>query len=290
MPVLEVAKEKATALAPAPWVRLGAEVEFEVAAPPNSGAMAKWGIVPEYYQWQVEYNDFLEMVEASPASLYKVLTRLAVRILEIAKELAPIVYISENYHYLAETHSLITNGLHFHISFVNDEEHEKALDRFFSRASFFQKLALAQKLYLNADPRVLYSHHLTGALRPSNYNFKKKFRFRPVYFNDKYATFEIRIFSLFDLLFKRRSLSSRLASFIRSLLYKEEEFLLPSAVEEILKTPTDYKEPSDFMSLAQFLDESYEIVDSGNGLYLSYPLVQVRGDRVVKRKAFRALF
>jgi len=273
-------------------LRIGAEIEYETARSLSDSAIDSLRLVREYYHYQVEYNAILLDTHLHPKALYKILTKIAQIAILKAKEISQFtpVYLTEKYHYIADTKSIITNSLHIHISIADDEIHQETKEKFFANSYSYkiQLITLNEKLRLNSDPRVVFSHHVAGALRPSEYQFKKKQKFRPVFYAEKTDTFEIRVFSLYDLFFFRDALANTLYRIILAILNPPRAVKAPLA-RQILREPTDYSQQTkeSIYRLTKIISSRYSIHEDDDMFVIRYPAIFY--NRGVARKVVKAL-
>jgi len=278
-------------------IKIGFEHEFGVFPYPiPNEVLKKLDLIREYYAYQVEFNKLLYNTDINNLDkvLYHALKEILKKGIQINKEFAHFVednkvFFSEFPYYLKDNGSLIFNGLHIHISFPEFDMYELG-DKFKTSYTYQKniiKWVVWQKLSFNPDFRFIFSHHIWGNIRYSNYEFKKKKKFKPIVFTNK-NTFEIRMFSFFDLMYYR----DKISQIIQKLAYYLTKFKTPRLkrdVHEYLKdlfdNTVDYFNLSDIYKLLRYSNTQYKINDEGLTVYLPQ-IVYVHGKFKRYTKAF----
>ena len=161
--------------------------------------LEKFSLEREYYCGMVEMKFFNQRKQ----KLNQIFKNIDIGIenkLYSIKKFYPNIVIPYKSLYFLKYNGIISNGVHVHIELPN-----KYIDSPFKRV--YSKLLSAyvfkEKMKVSPSLRFLYSHHLWGRWIPSNYSFKMKNKFSPVYFSPskvgKPLTVEIRAFDVEDL-------------------------------------------------------------------------------------------
>ena len=210
------------------WI--GIEHEFNIRGMVYRQKIEEYGLVPEFYSYQWEYNAFLMSTQDYP--LHQILKLATDVIIEIGKAISSYTCISEEVTPIENTQSIVSNGLHIHIS---NREKPYYSDRIEIVRGWVVKRIL-DECPLNL--RFLFSHHIWGAYRPSKYNFKKKRRFAPAVFTSK-GTVEIRALSFFDLLDR--------PEFVEELIKEVDEIMTADSYSQIRKYRNEAKKMYDIL-------------------------------------------
>jgi len=184
-------------------IKIGFEFEFML----NSNHIPddlweKYHIEREYYRGMFELNDFFYIIEKTDSvkniykELKKIQTDIHSRLLTFKKD-----FEEEGLHpdftpkpiYTCE--GLVFNGMHLHISFPFKNKKR------FEKIKNLEPHIIAKKLEIAPTYRAVTSHHIWGAYRPSEYQFKQKNRYQPIIYTNK-NTIEFRLFDYDDLFMK----------------------------------------------------------------------------------------
>ena len=156
------------------------------------------------------------------------------------------------YSYLLDkSYGIVSNGIHIHFA-IYDKERKNILYSISSLPSSFVRMAMniiGEKF--DCSIRKLISHHLYGAVFPSEYNFKSHSKFIPVYLSPrkdrKPKTLEIRMFDLEDLFTPKKIFDSsvyileNVIHYIETGEYEKNELPYPYRIRDIEELIKEYE-------------------------------------------------
>jgi len=195
--------------------KIGAEVEFWHSEYINNDILYSLGIYNEYYSGMYELNNFIQEWK-SEKDIYNFFTDVVTKTKEILQKLDNITggtSILGTKGISIDSHSMVFNGLHIHISF-NDYR---------KQINLFQQLIKSNiipnwKMTTYPSLRSISSHHIWGKYRDYEYSYKQRDKFVPVLWTD-FNTIELRIFDNEDILVQSRR--KKLSKFLFSVLSGE---------------------------------------------------------------------